>query len=191
MQRLPIVILNEYILWYKDTVLRRACRPIDVQSSEELALAQTLIREMFRTLFTDPSSAALAAPQVGFLLQVAVFNFYDTDIQEKRLLTLINPKVTVLTEETSEDNEICLSIPNFSGKVSRATKIDVEAYDQFGKKVKFIADDYFARVILHELDHLNGVVFIDKIKGNLNSVPDYPERQLKPTLKKLGLTDKR
>ena len=68
MSRLPVVMLNESMLWAKDTGLRKKCRRVDVESREDLALAQALIHEMFRTLYADPSSVALSAPQVGVFL---------------------------------------------------------------------------------------------------------------------------
>lgn len=188
MPRLPIVMVNESTLRMKDVALRQICMPVDVEN--DLASAQALIREMFRTLYADPSGVALAAPQVGVLRQLTVISYQDRDTKENRLMALINPRITRFSDETNEDEEICLSVPNFTGKVPRANIVEVEAYDQNGQEIKFTAEGFFARVIQHELDHLNGVLYVDKAKGELDQVPDFPERRTEPTMKKLGLTHK-
>jgi len=190
MSRLPIVMLNESILWAKDVALRQKCKPVDVKSPEELSLAQSLIREMFRTLYADPSGIALAAPQVGVLLQIVVISYQDRDTNEHRLMALINPSIVNRSDEVNEDQEICLSVPNFTGKVVRANTVEVEAFNQHGEPIRFKAEGFLARVIQHELDHLSGVLYADIVKGKLEPIPDFPERRLKHTMKKLSLADK-
>ncbi len=190
MPRLPIVMLNEGTLWVKDIALRRVCTPVKVDDPDQLSSAQDLIREMFRTLYADPSSVALAAPQVGFLLPITVIDYEERDTKERRLLTLINPKIVQYSDEVIDDQEICLSVPNFIGHVNRSKSIDVEAFDQNGKPITIHAEDFFARVLQHEIDHLNGILYIDRVHGEIESVPDFPERRQAPTLKKLGLQKK-
>jgi peptide deformylase len=187
MARLPIVIVNETTLWSKDNTLRQKCRAINVHDPEELTMAQRLINEMLRTLYSDPSGVAIAAPQVGALLQITVISYDDKDTGENHLMALLNPTITSLSDEMNEDAEICLSVPNFSGKVRRASSIQVDAYDQHGKPVTFIAGKWFARVIQHEVDHLSGILYIDKALGELEEVADFPERRTGPALRKLGL----
>jgi peptide deformylase len=184
-------MLNEGILRLEDVALRSKCKAVDVEDPEELALVQGLIREMFRTMYADPGGGvALAAPQVGVLLQVVVIDYQDRDTSEQHLMALINPKIVRRADESDEAKEICLSVPNFSGKVARSTSVEVEAYDQHGQSISFTAEGFLARVVQHELDHLNGVLYIDRVDGELNKVPDFPERRIEPTLRKLKLSDK-
>lgn len=192
MSRLPIVTLNKSVLWSQDVSLRQKCRLVNMGDKEEVEFIQSLIREMFLTLYTDPSGVALAAPQVGVLLQLTVINFDDREAGEFRTLVLINPKVTPLSDEANEEQEICLSVPNFGGKVSRANAIKVEAYDQVGQVMQFTADGFFARVIQHEVDHLGGILCIDRVKQEkVNYIQEFPERNVEITMKKLNLKNKK
>lgn len=187
MSRIPTVALSEATIYSKDSNLRRKCRPVRVDHPDDLKTAQTIVAEMFRALYADPSGVALAAPQIGLLVQIAVIDFQDRETNEDHLMVLINPVVTSQSDETTDDTEICLSVPNFSGKVTRAKSILVEAHDQHGRPVTFTANDWFARVIQHEVDHLAGVLYIDKVQGELKQVADYPERRAGGTMKKLGI----
>lgn len=191
MIRLPVVMLNGTILRMKDVALRQQSRPINIDDPEDFALAQSLVREMFRVLYSDPSGVALAAPQIGVLLQVVVISYEDKDEGGQRTMALLNPKITQSSEEEIEDKEICLSVPNLTGKVARANTVKVEGYDQLGQPVNIMAEGFFARVLQHEIDHLNGILCIDRVKGNLDNVPDFPERRTDPTMRKLGLTKKK
>ena len=188
MSRLSVITLNKSILWSKDVALRQKCRPIDVENAEELAFAQSLIREMFITLYTDPSGVALAAPQIGALLQMVVINYEDKDVNEYRIMALINPKITSLSDETNEEQEICLSVSNFSGKVIRSNSVEVEAFDQHGSPIKFTAEGFFARVVQHEVDHLSGILCVDKgEKDKVNYIQEFPERNIEHVMRRLGL----
>ncbi len=80
-------------------------------------------------------------------------------------MVLINPKISELSSENCIFWEGCLSIPNMKGKVGRSSKILVNAYNQQGKNVTFTAEDFFATAIQHEVDHLNGVLYIDRNSG--------------------------
>lgn len=191
MSRLPIITLNKSVLWSKDVALRQKCRPVDVENAEELAFAQSLIREMFITLYTDPSGIALAAPQIGVLLQMIVINYDDKDINEYRTMALINPKISLLSDEINEEQEICLSVPNFSGKVTRANSVDVEAFDQHGSPIKFTAKGFLARVVQHEIDHLSGILCVDRVKQDkVNYIQEFPERNIELVMRRLGLKNR-
>ena len=179
-------MINEKILWAKNVFLRQKCVPVNIQDKEELTSAQLIIYEMFRTLYADPSSVALAAPQVGINLQITTIDYEDRDTKKRRLLALINPNIVHFSDETIDDQEICLSVPNFTGYVPRAKSIEVEAYDQHGRFLKFSAEDFFARVLQHEIDHLNGFLYIDKLRGELEKILDYPERRIESTMKSLN-----
>src|SRR5881296_1140388 len=120
---------------------------------------QTLIDNMIETLI-EYSGVGLAAPQVHESLAMAVIESHGPrgDIP---LTVLVNPDITVLDEELIEDWEGCLSIPELRGRVPRYRKLRVDALDRHGNKVEFIAEDFFARVVQHEFDHLMGKVYVD------------------------------
>jgi peptide deformylase len=185
--RLPVVAINETLLHLTEVALRQQCQPVQVNKPEEISAAQSIIREMFRTLYADASGVALAAPQIGVLLQIVVISFEDKEAKQPRLMALLNPKIVHMSSETAEDKEICLSVPNFAGMVTRAKEIEVEAFNQKGKPTNFSAEGFFARVVQHEVDHLNGILCVDRSYGKLEHVPYFPERRVGPTLKKLGL----
>lgn len=191
MQRLPTVMVNEAILDLKEVALRQECKPVNLDDPAALASAQALIQQLFRTLYSDPSGVALAAPQVGVLLRVAVISYQDIETHEDHLMALINPQITQMSEEKDISPEICLSVPNLSGDVARSTKITVEAYDQHGQPLRFTAEGFLARVIQHEVDHLNGIIYPDRVEGELRAVEDFPERRTAGTIRKLGLVKKK
>src|SRR5262245_61659083 len=119
---------------------------------------QKLIDDMMETM-VEYYGVGLAAPQVHESLLLAVIESHGPrgDIP---LTVLVNPDVTILDEELVEDWEGCLSIPEFRGRVPRYRKLRVDALDRNGNKVEIIAEDFFARVIQHEFDHLMGKVYL-------------------------------
>ena len=98
----------------------------------------------------------LAAPQVGVLRRVCIVEYND------KIFELVNP-VLIKSSGKCVDNEGCLSVVGFRGLVERPEKIDIEYYDRNGAKHKQHAEGYFARVFLHEMDHLEGILFADKM----------------------------
>ncbi len=81
------------------------------------------------------------------------------------LTVVVNPVVTPLTEEMEEDWEGCLSVPDMRGRVPRYTAVRLQCYDREARRVDLVAKDFFARVIQHETDHLNGIVYVDRMRG--------------------------
>ncbi len=109
-------------------------------------------------------SAALAAVQIDRLDRVVIVrsDFDDKDVRD--FTTLINPEIVKYEGEVTHDYEGCLSVRNIYGKVPRYAKIRIKALDEDGKEVRFKAEGFLARVIQHEVDHTNGIVFIDHIR---------------------------
>ena len=107
---------------------------------------------------------ALAAVQVDILLRIVVIrnNFDNKD--DKSFTIFINPEITKYEGKVEQDFEGCLSVPNIYGKVPRYTKVRVRAQDINGKYFRVTAEGFLARVFQHEIDHTNGIVFIDRIK---------------------------
>ena len=109
---------------------------------------------------------ALAAPQIDKLLRLVVIREDFEDKENRNFTVLINPEITKYEGELLEDFEGCLSITDIYGKVPRYSKVRVKALDLQGKEFRFTAEGFLARVIQHEIDHTNGIVFIDHIKDD-------------------------
>lgn len=146
------------ILLYPDPVLREKCAEVDV-FDEELA---TLVADMIETMHEAPG-VGLAAPQVGVGRRVAVV---DTSVGEDpaELHVLVNPRLAA-HEGSESDLEGCLSIPDFTEKVDRPARIAIEAQGTDGEPFTLEAEGFLARAICHEIDHLDGILFTDRLKG--------------------------
>ena len=135
-----------------DPVLRTKAKKI-YEITEKI---NDLIDNMFETMYAE-DGIGLAAPQVGILKRIAV-----VDIQEDNKIVLINPEI-IEEEGKAVMEEGCLSIPGETGDVIRAEKIKVRTLDRDGNEIEFKAEGLKARAIQHEIDHLNGILFIDKV----------------------------
>ena len=157
-------------------VLRARAKPIDPADIKSPRIQQ-LIDDMFETM-REYSGVGLAAPQIhqGVRLFVAGFpprprradaddDDEDDEDMNVPLMAIINPEISVLTPDTEVDWEGCLSIPEIRGKVPRAREIEVKAYDRKGRRISLHARNFTARVIQHETDHLDGVLFLDRMKS--------------------------
>ena len=146
-------------------VLREAAQPIPVDEIRS-ANVQRFIDDMIETM-REYDGAGLAANQVHSLQQIAVIEVQKNprypDAPEIPLTVVINPVVTPLTDETEDGWEGCLSVPDMRGVVPRYTSVRLEFLDREGHPVSVVAKDFFARVIQHETDHLNGIVYVDRI----------------------------
>lgn len=111
-------------------------------------------------------SVALAANQIGQMYQIIILRDNIEDLKNHKFNALINPKITKLEGEVAIDLEGCLSVPDIYGQVPRHQKIKLEALDANGNKIKLKAEGFLARTLQHEVDHINGITFIDHIKNN-------------------------
>ena len=148
----------------EDEILRKKSREVN---AEDITLEknQALIEDMLETMYKY-NGVGLAAVQVGVLKQIIVIDVEDGNGP----YILINPKI-IKTKGEKECDEGCLSFPNEFGKVVRPTEVQVEFYDRKAKLIKLKAKDLLAQAICHEVDHLNGVLFTDKvIPGTLEYV---------------------
>ncbi len=143
---------------YPDPVLRARCREVETFDAE----LATLVADMVETMHAAPG-IGLAAPQVGRDRRVAVVDL-SVGEAEDALLVLINPRL-VEQEGSAVDVEGCLSLPGITEKVERPTRIVVEAAHANGEPFSVEAEDWMARAICHELDHLDGVLFTDRLSG--------------------------
>lgn len=126
--------------------------------------AQKLINDMIDTLHDEPG-VGLAAPQVNVSLRWIVVEYPLDDSKENakpKILVVANPEITQISPETVKGIEGCLSVPNLFGEVERALEITVTGLNRQGKKQKIHAKGWLARIFQHEIDHLNGVLFVDR-----------------------------
>jgi peptide deformylase len=148
-------------------VLREAAKPVDPRAIRTPQF-QRFIDDMIETM-REYDGAGLAANQVHTLLQVAVIEVLGNprypDVPAVPLMVLINPVVTPLTEETEEGWEGCLSVPDMRGMVPRFTAARLQCLDREGQLIDVVAKDFFARVCQHETDHLNGMVYLDRMRS--------------------------
>ncbi len=144
-----------------DEILKKRSKEIEVIDERIKELAQDMIDTMHKW-----DGVGLAGPQVGVLKRIIVIDLYEPDTQ----FVLINP-VMIKEKGTQEVDEGCLSFPNKFGKVIRPKEVVVEALNLEGKKVKIKAQDLLAQALAHEIDHLNGIVFTEKVlPGTLETI---------------------
>lgn len=134
-----------------DDLLRKKSREVNEVNDK----IRELLDDMVETMI-EFDGVGLAAPQIGILKRIIVVMK-----SEKEILKLINPEI-IEQEGEAIDFEGCLSVKKKSVKVLRPTKIKVKALNEMGEEITFIAEDFFARVICHEVDHLEGILIVDK-----------------------------
>jgi len=161
--------------YYGNKILRTKCEPVGEITEEVKALAQDLIDTM-----NEMHGAGLAAPQVGVAKRMFASCYVGDDDKGSPVMgepfIVIDPVITITSEVEREEDEGCLSLPGLYGAVQRPFDIEVEYTNLEGKRIKEKASGWKARCILHENDHINGVLYIDRM--------DKEERQvLEPRLR--------
>ena len=136
---------------FGDDILRKKCRRVE-QIDDRI---KTLLDDLADTMY-EADGVGLAAPQVGILKRIAV-----VDVGEG-IVELINPVITE-TSGTQTENEGCLSVPDRYGKVERPQTVTVKTLDRDGNEYEITGHDLFARALCHEIDHLDGIMFVDKV----------------------------
>ena len=147
-------------------VLRQSAEPVPIDQIRSPEI-QRLIDDMIETM-REYNGVGLAATQVHVPKQVAVIEVLSNPRYPEAppipLTVLINPTMTPLLDAMEEGWEGCLSVPDMRGMVPRYTAVRLQAHDRGGEPMDLVAKDFFARVIQHEADHLNGIVFVDRMK---------------------------
>jgi peptide deformylase len=140
-------------------LLRERAKPVERFATAEL---RTLVEDMKETMAAK-RGAGLAAPQIGVSWRVVIFgvdrNPRYPDAEPVPFTVLVNPKLVVLTREVEEDWEGCLSVPGLRGLVPRYTKLRYAGFDAEGQPIERVADGFHARVVQHECDHLDGILY--------------------------------
>jgi peptide deformylase len=148
-------------------VLRARARPLE-RAEIRSAAFQRLIDDMIDTM-DEYHGVGLAAPQIHESLRLFVAAIGEPasgdEDSEPETIALINPEITIVGNDVVEDWEGCLSIPDIRGRVPRPREIKVRAFDRGGDRIEIRAQDFRARVIQHETDHLDGVLFFDRMRS--------------------------
>jgi peptide deformylase len=160
------------IVTLPDPVLRRKAKPVERFDVE----LQTLIDDMIETMRAAPG-VGLAAPQVGIPLRVIVVEYAEDDELEdapKKLYAVVNPEIKQSSEELEMGIEGCLSVPGLQGEVERHCAVTVRGRTRRGQPVKIKAKGWMARILQHEIDHLDGIVFTDRAARVWKPEPEQP-----------------
>ena len=149
------------VLTYPDPFLKKTATPVE-NIDEEI---EKLIEHMVFTMYDAPG-VGLAAMQVGVDKSLIV---YDSGLgkegEERKPEVLINPRIVAAEGNVISENEGCLSVPDFRADVKRCAAVAVEGVDRNGKPVRLERDDFLSIILQHEIDHLNGTLFIDRISS--------------------------
>jgi peptide deformylase len=143
-----------------DPVLRTPAEPVEVFDDA----LRALIEDMFETMY-HAEGIGLAAPQIGLSQRILVVDVRDEEREGRGRHALVNPEIVAASRETDRASEGCLSIPGLEEVVERAWAVEVHALDPHGRPVVLEADDLLARALQHEIDHLDGVLFLDRVSA--------------------------
>jgi peptide deformylase len=148
-------------------VLRRVAEPVPPEGIGAPDV-QRLIDDMLETM-EEEDGAGLAAPQVHVSERIVVYgvgtNPRYPDAEAVPITVLVNPQIAPVGSEQDEDWEGCLSVPDLRGRVPRFTRVRVDAYGRDGRPLRFTAEGFHARVVQHECDHLDGKVYLDRMRS--------------------------
>jgi len=147
------------IVMFPAPSLRLKAKPVQVFDKD----FQALVDDMFDTM-RDAPGVGLAAPQIGESLRVVVVEYTDDEREDAKpkKYVLVNPEYVYKSEETISDVEACLSVPGLAGEVERHQSVKIQAKNRFGKPITVKASGWLARIFQHEIDHIDGVLYIDR-----------------------------
>jgi peptide deformylase len=151
------------ILQKDNPILRKKSKKIEIKEITSPKIKK-LIKEIKKTLDSEETGAALASPQIGVNKRFFIVSEKVYEEDKIKNLVFINPKIIKLSKKTEWKEEGCLSVKNIYGKVKRAKNCTITAYDENGKKFTRGAGGLLSQIFQHEVDHLNGILFIDKAK---------------------------
>ena len=163
--------LREVIKLPHPTLRRKAHKVVSFDAD-----LQRLIDDMIETMRDEPG-VGLAAPQINISQRLIVVEYPENDSNpdaKPKVFVLANPELTHVSDEKEKGIEGCLSVPNLYGEVERSKSVIVQGKNQRGKKITIKADGWLARIFQHEIDHLNGILFVDRadVLYHPDEVPD-------------------
>lgn len=166
------------IITLPDPLLREVCEPVEIGDKSIKKLAKDMAKLMYQT-----DGVGIAAPQVGLLKRFVVIDcdWVEEDAKgrplKKNALVMINPRIADHSEETVVNSEGCLSVPGVSGDVERWEWVEVECYNENYELVRYKSDGLFGRCMQHEIDHLDGKTFVDRMPplARIQALKEYDE----------------
>jgi peptide deformylase len=166
----PIIEVKNNII---PSILTTKCEKVKLNDGVFDEKTKNIIKDLIDTARAqkEPAAAGLAAPQIGINTSICMVRRFINDPTDKGLETikdyiLINPKIITKSSDSDIGWESCLSIPKIYGMVQRYKKVKVRCLNEIGETINIKATGFFARVIQHEIDHLNGILFTTKLVGN-------------------------
>ena len=151
-----------------DEILTKKCKVVKEMTEKN----RELIQDMFDTMY-EADGVGLAAPQVGILKRIAVIDITE-DCSDP--IVLINPEI-LETEGEQRGSEGCLSVPDKVGIVTRPNKVRVKAYNADLEPYEIVGEELLARALVHEIEHLDGGLYVDKVEGRLYNVDEFENEQ--------------
>jgi len=154
------------ILVYPDTTLKQVSDPVTVFDDD----FQKFVSDLDDTRLNAPGCVGIAAPQVGRFQRVAIVDVSNNPKHKNNgCMVLVNPEI-IAWDGYKKGREGCLSVPDYTGNVMRATSITLEALDTRGKPVKYDCEGFEAVAVQHEIDHLDGLLFLDRLVSRRNDL---------------------
>ena len=154
------------IITYPDQQLKQTSAAI-TQFDDEL---KSILHDLEETMGEGPGAVGIAAPQIGYPIRAVIVDVSGRKkIKHHGRLILINPEITAW-DGLKTGREGCLSVPDFTGNVVRAEKINLTAFNPSGEEINFNMEGYEARAIQHEIDHLDGLLFLDRLVSRKNDL---------------------
>ncbi len=174
------------ILQKEESFLRRIAEEIPIEDIKTPKIAK-ILKDMKKALDSQEDGVAIAAPQIGKSARIFVVSgkilatLQGKKTSPEKDLVFINPHITRISKEKKETEEGCLSVRYLYGKVKRAVKASVIAYDEDGVEFKHDGHGLLAQIFQHEIDHLNGILFTDKAKNVTEIIPEHLKEKYPPT----------
>ena len=159
MSILTLVQLNKNEFGKKNTSLRVPSQEV----SDFGESFQKIVDDLIETLKYHKIAIGLSAPQVGIPSRLSVINLNKEKVEPT--LIIVNPKILLISGKKDKKKESCMSLPHFRGEVERKYKISISYQDRFGKSNHLEAEGFLARVLCHEIDHLEGILYVDRMKS--------------------------
>ena len=155
MSIIPLVQINKFQFLNEELLLKKPC-DIVTDFGEEF---QEIVNNLLETFRSHKIAVGLAAPQIGIYVKLAVINISKDKLEPD--IIVVNPTIISSGGKKDKKNESCMSLPNYAGEVERRSKISISYQDKFGEFKKLDAEGFLARVLFHEIDHLEGILYID------------------------------
>jgi peptide deformylase len=155
------------ILTYPDEALKQVSQPVESFDDE----LRSFIQDLEETRQAGPGAVGIAAPQVGHFRRIVIVDVSNMKrtVPNHGYMVLVNPEITEW-DGYAVGREGCLSVPDYTGNVIRAEKIKLEAFDPSGEQLQFEMEGFEARAVQHEMDHLDGLLFLDRLVSRRNDL---------------------